>query len=85
MRPSPEAAVPRSAPSRLCIGLVVDSWDWHARELAEALDPFADTVAIKLEACGFEFLEALAEDGHTLRPGEATEHNGSIHYVCCKR
>jgi len=44
-----------------------------------------DAQVWQLEACGFEFLEALAEDGHTLRPGEATEHNGSIHYVCCKR
>ena len=54
MRLSPEAAVPRSTASRLRIGLVVDSWDWHARELAKALDPFADGVVIKLEACGFD-------------------------------
>jgi tetrahydromethanopterin:alpha-L-glutamate ligase len=54
MRPSPESALPRSTPSRLCVGLVADSWDWHARELAKALDPFADSVAIKLEACGFD-------------------------------
>jgi tetrahydromethanopterin:alpha-L-glutamate ligase len=54
MRPSSEAAVSKSTPSRLCIGLVVDSWDWHARELAKALDPFANSVAIKLEACGFD-------------------------------
>jgi SAM-dependent methyltransferase len=39
----------------------------------------------QLEACGFEFLEALAEDGRALRPGESTESNGTIHYVCRKR
>lgn len=44
-----------------------------------------DAQVWQLEPCGFEFLEALAEDGHTLRFGEPTEHNGSIHYVCRKR
>jgi SAM-dependent methyltransferase len=39
----------------------------------------------QLESCGFEFLEALAEDGRTLRAGEPTEANGTIHYVCRKR
>jgi hypothetical protein len=44
-----------------------------------------DAQARQLEADGFEFLEALAEDGRTLRPGESTEANGTIHYVCRKR
>jgi RimK family alpha-L-glutamate ligase len=39
---------------RFRVGLVVDRWDWHARELARALRPFADSVAIKLEECGFD-------------------------------
>jgi RimK family alpha-L-glutamate ligase len=43
------------APSRLRIGLVVDRWDWHARDLAKALKPLdADAFAIRLEACGFD-------------------------------
>ena len=54
MRPLLEAAVPKSAPSRFSIGLVTDSWDWHARELAKALAPAADTFAIRLEDCGFD-------------------------------
>jgi hypothetical protein len=44
-----------------------------------------DGQARQLESGGLEFLEALAEDGRTLRPGESTEANGTIHYVCRKR
>jgi SAM-dependent methyltransferase len=44
-----------------------------------------DAQISQLESCGFEVLEALAEDGRTLTPGEATESNGTIHYVCRKR
>ena len=44
-----------------------------------------DAQARQLESGGLEFLEALAEDGRTLRPGESTEANGTIHYVCRKR
>ena len=44
-----------------------------------------DAQVRQLETCGFEFLEALSEDGMTLRPGDSTGHNGSIHYVCRKR
>jgi SAM-dependent methyltransferase len=43
-----------------------------------------DAQVRQLEACGFELLEALAEDGRTLTPGESTESNGTIHYVCRK-
>jgi SAM-dependent methyltransferase len=39
----------------------------------------------QLKACGFEFLEALAEDGHTLGLSEPTGSNGSLHYVARKR
>ncbi|MBV9395074.1 MAG: class I SAM-dependent methyltransferase [Methylobacteriaceae bacterium] len=35
----------------------------------------------QLQSCGFEFLEALAEDGRTLRKDEPTDTNGTIHYV----
>ncbi len=44
-----------------------------------------DAQVRQLEACGFEFLEALSEDGTTLGTNDPTEHNGSIHYVCRKR
>ena len=45
----------KPALSRLAIGLVVDRWDWHARELARALAALgADTFPIKLETCGFD-------------------------------
>jgi SAM-dependent methyltransferase len=44
-----------------------------------------DAQVRQLEACGFEFLEALAEDGRALGASDPTEHNGSIHYVCRKR
>ena len=50
-----ERPAARSARSRLRVGLVVDRWDWHARELARALKPLgADAFPIKLEACGFD-------------------------------
>ncbi|GAC1336988.1 MAG: hypothetical protein NVSMB26_24020 [Beijerinckiaceae bacterium] len=39
----------------------------------------------QIEACGFEFIEALSEDGDTLRPGEPTSGNGTLHYICRKR
>jgi SAM-dependent methyltransferase len=44
-----------------------------------------DAQVSQLVSCGFEFVEALAEDGRTLRPGDSTEGNGTIHYVCRKR
>jgi SAM-dependent methyltransferase len=44
-----------------------------------------DAQASQLESCDFEFVEALAEDGRTLRRGDSTEGNGTIHYVCRKR
>jgi SAM-dependent methyltransferase len=44
-----------------------------------------DAQVAQLESCGFEFVEALAEDGRTLRRGDSTEGNGTIHYVCRKR
>ena len=52
----PSLKVPAATPAtpRLRVGLVVDSWDWHARRLGKALAPFADTFAIKLEDCGFD-------------------------------
>jgi RimK family alpha-L-glutamate ligase len=54
MRPSPELPAATSAAPRLCVGLVVDGWDWHARRLSKALAPFADTFVVRLEACGFD-------------------------------
>ncbi|MEJ0074469.1 MAG: RimK family alpha-L-glutamate ligase [Alphaproteobacteria bacterium] len=54
MRPSLKVPAAAPAASRPRVGLVVDSWDWHARRLARALAPFADTVAIRLEDCGFD-------------------------------
>src|SRR5262249_54788011 len=54
MRPSPKLPAPTPATPRLRVGLVVDSWDWHARRLSKALASFADTFAIKLEVCGFD-------------------------------
>lgn len=43
-----------------------------------------DAQVRQLQSCGFEFLQALAEDGRTLRKGEPTDTNGTIHYVCRK-
>ena len=54
MRPSLSAPAANPAVPRLRVGLVVDSWDWHARGLAKALAPFAETFAIRLEDCGFD-------------------------------
>jgi tetrahydromethanopterin:alpha-L-glutamate ligase len=54
MLPSLEPAT-RPAPSRFRIGLVIEGWDWHARELAKALTALgADTAAISLPSCGFD-------------------------------
>jgi len=53
MRPSLKLPAATSATPRLRIGLVIDSWDWHARRLSKALAPHADTFAMKLEDCGF--------------------------------
>src|ERR1043165_2504111 len=54
MRPSREVPAATPAVPHLRIGLVADTWDWHARRLARALAPFADTFAIKLEDWGFD-------------------------------
>jgi tetrahydromethanopterin:alpha-L-glutamate ligase len=55
MRPSRSSPAAKPATSRFAVGLVVDRWDWHARELARALAALgADTSAIKLPLCGFD-------------------------------
>jgi len=54
MRPSLKLPAATSATPRLRIGLVIDSWDWHARRLGKAFAPFADAFAIRLEDCGFD-------------------------------
>jgi tetrahydromethanopterin:alpha-L-glutamate ligase len=54
MRPSRKVPAPAPATPRLRIGIVVDSWDWHARRLGKALAPAADMFAIRLEDCGFD-------------------------------
>ena len=54
MRPSLKPAI-KPAASRFVIGLAVDRWDWHARELAKALAALgANALAIKLPSCGFD-------------------------------
>src|SRR3954465_7173365 len=58
MRPSLKRPAATPATPRLRIGLVVDSWDWHARRLGKALAPLADTFAIRLEDCGFDMRSA---------------------------
>src|SRR3954470_8931435 len=58
MRPSLKRPAATPATPRRRIGLVVDSWDWHARRLGKALAPLADTFAIRLEDCGFDMRSA---------------------------
>src|SRR5437660_5749968 len=58
MLPSPRTPAAKPALPRFRVGLVVDRCDWHVRQLAKALDAFADTFAIRLEACGFDTASA---------------------------
>jgi tetrahydromethanopterin:alpha-L-glutamate ligase len=70
MPPSPESAV-KPALRRFLVGLVVDSWDWHARGLAKALAARgAETFPIDLAACGFDTQSAsgLAIPGQARLP-----------------
>src|SRR3954464_6813554 len=70
MPPSHKPAA-RPASTRYAIGLVVDRWDWHARELARAFAALgADTFPIDLAACGFDTQSAygLAIPGRAQLP-----------------
>src|SRR3954454_13908407 len=69
MPPSHKPARPAS--TRHAVGLVVDRWDWHARELAKAFAALrADTFPIDLAACGFDTQSAsgLAMPGREQLP-----------------
>jgi RimK family alpha-L-glutamate ligase len=55
MRPSPERFATQPRASQPKVGLVVERMDWHARELAAALNSRdVGTVPIRLPLCGFQ-------------------------------